>query len=107
MARVRASCQRCGDVELTSREVQVDVCSTTSASSYSFQCPKCGIRVSRVTTDKVVGVLTGAGVQVRHWTLPQPESPVGPPITHDDLLAFHYLLADDDGIAQILEQAWR
>lgn len=107
MARVRASCQRCGDVELPSRHVQVDVCRTTSASSYSFQCPRCRVRVSRATTDEVVAVLTGAGVAVRTWTLPVPESPTGPPVSHDDLLAFHYQLADDEGIARVLEQAWR
>ncbi len=41
MATIRASCSDCGDVELTSADVTVRVCSANSAGSYSFSCPTC------------------------------------------------------------------
>ena len=41
MATIRASCMDCGDVELTTHQVKVRVCSHDNQGSYCFKCPKC------------------------------------------------------------------
>jgi hypothetical protein len=104
MATVRANCPDCGDVEMTTRHVQVEVCESTDVSTYSFQCPRCRMRVCKPAASHVVDTLVAAGVAVVSWTLPAElsEPKPGPPITHDDLLAFHYELADGDWLERNL-----
>ena len=103
MATVRATCPTCGDVELGTAGVQVQVCTSTSAAAYSFQCPVCRIIVNKIANDRVVAALTQVGVGVVHWSLPAElsELKVGPPIDYDDLLSFHLALADDDLFCEI------
>lgn len=98
MAWVRASCPTCGDVELSIAEVQVLVCSSTSAGSYVFRCPACQFAVSKPAEPNVVDVLVASGVQLSVWQLPAEldETHVGPPIGYDDLLEFHFELERDD-----------
>lgn len=94
MATIRASCPTCGDVELTTREVRVLLCSTTYESSYAFQCPTCGVAVAKPAEARVVDVLLASGIVLTVWHLPaeldEPKS--GPPISYDDLLEFHFQL---------------
>lgn len=104
MATVRANCAECGDVEMSIRQVQVEVCDSTDVSTYSFLCPKCRLRVSKAAAPHVVETLVAAGVAMIHWELPaelwEPKS--GPAVTHDDLLAFHYEI--DDWLAEHLSK---
>lgn len=97
MATVRASCPTCGDVEMTTRDVQVQVCESTTESTYSFLCPSCRLLVNKSATDEVVDILVGAGVKVVAWSLPAElaETRLGAVISHDDLLAFHLRLEED------------
>lgn len=92
MATIRASCPGCGDVELTVGQVRVSICSTNNQGSYAFQCPSCGNLVEKEASPRVVDVLVASGVAVAVWRLPlELEEPhTGPPICHDDLLAFHF-----------------
>ena len=94
MAIVRATCPTCGDVELSVGGVQVQVCVTTSQSTYSFVCPACGLIVNKEANDAVVESLTKAGSRLVAWSLPAEldEPKVGPKINHDDLLEFHLAL---------------
>ncbi len=104
MATVRASCQTCGDVELTTREVQVQMCAATEDGTYSFLCPSCRLIVNKPAEQRVVELLVSAGVRVVNWDLPaelsEPKS--GPAITYDDLLAFHFELDSDDWLEQVI-----
>jgi hypothetical protein len=104
VATVRASCPTCGDVELTTREVQVQVCSATDQGTYSFLCPSCRLIVNKPAEERVIELLVSAGVKVVNWDLPaelsEPRS--GPPITYDDLLAFHFELGSDDWLEQVI-----
>jgi predicted RNA-binding Zn-ribbon protein involved in translation (DUF1610 family) len=103
VATVRASCPTCGDIELTTRQVQIDLCETTRETTYSFQCPACSVRVAKPASEKVVGVLTDAGVRVQTWRMPAlGDDRNGPPVSYDDLLAFHFQLNDDDVVARLL-----
>lgn len=104
MATIRANCATCGDVELSTGEVQVQVCASTRQSSYAFMCPRCRLLVNKPTEPRVVDLLVSAGVRLVTWELPAELSEVrcGPPITYDDLLAFHFDLQRDDWIEQVL-----
>jgi len=97
MATIRASCTECGDVELTTDDVTVRVCADDNRGSYSFLCPSCRMAVVKAAEPQIVELLVASGVRLNTWRLPaelaEPRS--GRPITHDDLLDFHDLLADD------------
>ena len=45
MATIRASCYDCGDVELTTADVHVRVCTLDNQGTYSFRCPLCTMTV--------------------------------------------------------------
>ena len=101
---VRASCPGCGDVELTTRDVTVQMCSATEEGTYSFVCPTCRLIVNKPAETRVIELLVSAGVRVVNWDLPaelyEPKS--GPPITYDDLLAFHFELDSDNWLEQVI-----
>ncbi len=112
---IRASCPTCGDVELTTRDVRVLLCSTTYESSYAFQCPSCRVAVAKPAEARVVDVLLASGISLSVWQMPAEldEAKTGQPISYDDLLEFHFQLgsgADLDtllaaGTARWLENA--
>jgi len=94
MATIRASCPTCGDVELTTRDVTVQVCSTNNQGSYSFRCPDCRMAVSKPAESRIVDLLVSSGVRLSVWHMPAELDEVrgGPPIDYDDLLEFHFEL---------------
>ena len=98
MATIRASCTDCGDVELTTADVQVRVCREDASGEYSFRCPTCRMTVVKAAESRTIDLLVASGVQLSTWSLPAElaERPDGAPITHDDLLDFHVLLNTDD-----------
>ncbi len=98
MATIRATCTDCGDVELTSADVAVRVCTDDNAGSYSFRCPSCRMAVVKTAEPRIVELLVASGVKLSTWHLPAElsEAREGSPITHDDLLDFHEMLTGDD-----------
>lgn len=98
VATIKASCPTCGDVELTTRDVQVLLCSTTNQGSYAFRCPACRVAVSKPAEPRVVDVLVASGVRLSVWQMPAEldEPHFGEPIGYDDLLEFHFELKADD-----------
>lgn len=107
MATIRASCPGCGDVELTSKDVRVMVCTTNDEGSYTFRCPSCLLAVSKPAEPRIVDLLVSAGVGLTTWELPLElaESHVGAPFTYDDLLDFHFALQDDSWLNHLSEVA--
>ncbi len=107
MAMIRASCPSCGDVELTTRDVRVLLCSTTYESTYAFQCPSCRVAVAKPAEPRVVDVLLASGITLSVWHMPdeleEPHS--GPPITYDDLLEFHFQLRSGADLDALLSSA--
>ena len=104
MATIRASCPSCGDVELTTRDVRVLLCSDTNEGSYAFQCPACTVAVSKAAEPRVVDVLVAAGVKLTVWQLPAElnETHQGPAIGYDDLLQFHFELQSEDWFERMI-----
>ncbi|CAN5607838.1 hypothetical protein BH20ACT2_BH20ACT2_06440 [soil metagenome] len=98
MARIRATCSDCGDVELTTADVRLRVCNHDDRGSYSFVCPGCRLAVAKEAKPHVIDILVASGVAVVRWDLPLElqEPHRGPAITHDDLLDFHELLERDE-----------
>ena len=81
--------------------------------SYRFACPECRNTIEKPADRKVVALLLSAGVEIDDEPdLDEPTDqdgpftmhPGGPPFTADDILAFHYLLLDDDALDQALQE---
>ena len=99
MATIRASCETCGDVELSSDDVTVRVCREDSAGgTYTFTCPNCGDLVVKGAESHVIELLVTSGVRLVTWSIPEElrEPRSGKPIDHDDILDFHALMQRED-----------
>lgn len=109
MATIRASCPDCGDVELTTHDVQVRICDNTSEGTYSFRCPHCLMTVVKSAEVRTIDLLVASGVAFTTWRLPAElnERRVGEPISHDDLLDFHDLLQDERALEAALAEFTR
>src|SRR3954449_11129203 len=70
VATIRASCPTCGDVELTTRDVTVQVCSNNNQGSYAFRCPECLMAVSKAAESRIVDLLVSSGVRLSVWHMP-------------------------------------
>ena len=70
--------------------------------AYAFVCPDCGEPIVRPADERITEMLLAGGVsqhgvEEQPGRLPHPEEPrPGPPLTRDDLLDFHLLLASAD-----------
>lgn len=99
MATIRATCPDCGDVEFTTRDVEVNVRGDGSG-SYSFRCPSCTLLVVKPAEARTIDLLLASGVHPAGADVPaevaERAARDGEPITHDDLLDFHDLLHRDD-----------
>ncbi len=104
MATIRARCADCGDVELTTADVQVRICSDTNAGTYGFMCPTCQGMVVKSAEPRTLDLLVASGVACSMWSLPAElgERHEGEPICHDDLLDFHDLLNDEYKLSMAL-----
>ena len=77
---------------------------------YAFACPGCSALVSKPASRRTASLLIAAGVMPAQMDDPAPPpalapedlspDPLAPPLTLDDLLAFHFLLEDDIGVAE-------
>lgn len=101
---IRASCPTCGDVELTTDDVRVLLCSTTYESSYAFQCPSCRVAVAKPAEPRVVDVLLASGITLSVWHMPAEldEVHAGAAISYDDLLEFHFHLQSGKSLEALL-----
>lgn len=106
MATIRASCPDCGDVELTTSDMTVRVCSDDQRGAYIFRCPSCAMAVTKAAEPRIVDLLVSSGVELQVWKVPselRETKPVGNPFTHDDLLVFHEMLQDETWLQRLCE----
>ncbi len=103
MATIRATCPSCADVELTTRDLRVQVCSDTNQGSYTFQCPTCRMAVAKQAEPRIIDLLVSSGVRMQVWRLPAElsETKEGPPFVWDDVLELHDLLQRPDCFEQL------
>lgn len=107
MTTIKATCPRCGEVDLTPEQVRLTVCTNAPASwpvplsHYEFGCPGCRQQVRKPADAQVVSLLTGGGVPTTGWSLPEEatEAHHGPPLGYDDLLDFALRLGRSDHLA--------
>jgi hypothetical protein len=100
---VRATCPECGDVELTVQDLTATVYPSSNEGAYAFICPSCDLDIVKNAESHVIELLVSAGVHLNVPSAPAEldEIHAGPPITHDDLLAFHDRLQGDDWFAEV------
>jgi hypothetical protein len=101
MTTIKASCPTCGEVELTSADITLMVCSHAPLSYYAFDCPNCLDEVRKHADDHVISLLMSGGVQATVWEVPEEalEVKFGPSLSYDDLLDFVLALDGDDFLA--------
>lgn len=105
----RVNCPGCGDVQVTSDDIIVRVCSDDERGSYNFRCPDCRGCVAKEASRRIVDLLVSAGCQFQVWRLPAEltEAKIGPTFTPDDMLDFHLLLRSDDWYEQLADEVRR
>ena len=107
MTNIRVTCQSCGAVALLRPAHILLLADDDEASgTYLFLCPMCGCVTARSAGSDERLVLLRAGVaDAREESRPDRPGPArtadSPPLTPDDLLDFHLLLAEDDWFSQL------
>lgn len=101
MTTIKAHCPCCGDVDLTSPQVRLVVCSVPAWSSYAFTCPRCRDEVRKPAAPEIVQLLITGGVVAERWIIPAEalEPHVGPVITANDVLDFTLALGQAEELA--------
>ena len=94
MTTIRTTCARCGDVELTTGDIGLELSATGSTGSYRFACPFCGDTQRRPANHRVVSILLATGVPYEIL------SPAGP-ITEDEIDRFASALDTDNWFSEI------
>ncbi|MHB2024611.1 MAG: hypothetical protein ACYCO3_15020 [Mycobacteriales bacterium] len=109
MTTIKASCPDCGEVELTSADISLMVCTSTNLSYYAFTCPACHSQVRKPADDHVIQLLMSGGVKAQVWEVPAEasEPKCGPRLTYDDLLDFVLQLGREDRLAAHVTPAAR
>lgn len=104
MTTIKASCPTCGDVDLTTDDVRLRVCSHPDLSYYAFDCPECLQEVRKPADDNVVTVLIAGGVVPEVWEVPEEyfELHSGAAFTYDDLLDFAVTLSTTQDLMALI-----
>lgn len=105
MTTIKATCPRCGEVELTPAEIRLAVCTNAPLSSYGFTCLGCRDEVDKPADEHIVALLTSGGVLARSWSVPAEalETRPGARLTYDDLLDFALRLFVETDLAALAE----
>lgn len=94
MTTIRTTCDRCGDVELTTADIRLELAPTGTTGSYRFDCPFCASVQRRPANSRVVSILLATGVEY------QIVDPTGP-ITEDEIADFANSLDREDWFSEI------
>ncbi|MEX2457452.1 MAG: hypothetical protein WD770_00525 [Actinomycetota bacterium] len=106
MTTIRATCPRCGEVDMTPDQVFLSI--RPPSSSYRFECPVCTASIEKVADRTVVALLLSAGVNLGDGRpaapTVRPEHRELPPFTAGDLQGFRELLRDGRFLEQLLQE---
>lgn len=103
MTTIKATCPSCGEIDLTAEDILLRIGGSKSANTYGFSCPTCTDFVEKPADERIVRLLLSGGVMpvLVHVPAEVLEHRTGPPISHDDLLAFHEMLDRDDWLDEL------
>lgn len=115
---------------MTPDAIELAVRGDTGTGSYRFICPACMTLVQKRADRKIVDLLSSVGVSRSSVSGPtlfdgvddddpsagstmfempfeprRPSEPGRSPLTYDDLISFHFLLEDDEWVAQMMGEA--
>lgn len=98
MVAIKTTCPTCGDVSLTSNDIELRVFPDSAQEDfYAFDCPDCSRRVRKHADDRVIRLLRTGGVEPVEAALhPERSAPNLPSIAPDELLVFHEQLKGID-----------
>ena len=104
MTTIKATCPRCGEVDLTADDILLRIGATQAVNTYGFTCPDCSQFVEKTADDRIVRLLLSGGVMPVPVHVPAEALEIhqGPAINHDDLLDFHEILERDDWLDELL-----
>lgn len=88
MTTIRTTCSRCGDVELTPKDLTLELSPSSGSGTYSFDCPFCDRTERRPATHRVVSILLATGVA---YEVTDEE-----PITEEEIEEFRQGIDQDD-----------
>lgn len=95
MTTIRTTCQDCGDVELKTADIALELTGAGDAGSYRFSCPTCQSIQVRPATRRVVSILLATGVSYEITLAPAP-------ITETEIEGFVAMLDDDDWYSRLV-----
>ncbi len=95
MTTIRTTCETCGDVELTTSDISLELAGSGDEGTYRFVCPLCTTVQRRPASKRVVSILLATGVAY--------EVNVGPtPITESEISRFVEMLQHDDWFGRLV-----
>ncbi|MGI9665664.1 MAG: hypothetical protein ACR2N2_00990 [Acidimicrobiia bacterium] len=95
MTTIRTTCESCGDVELTTTDISLELAGNGDEGTYRFVCPSCTSTQRRPASQRVVSILLATGVAY--------EVTVGqPPITEAEIGQFVSELESDDWFGRLV-----
>jgi len=95
MTTIRTTCNRCGDVELTTHDIGLELTPERSTGSYRFECPFCSSMQRRPANHRVVSILLATGVS--YEVVPHQSEF----ITEEEIREFARALDDDGWFSEI------
>ncbi len=94
MTTIRTTCSRCGDVELTTGDVGLELAGEGGEGRYRFDCPLCGATERRPANERVVSILLATGVS--YEIVPMEE-----PLTEAEITRFVRELNEGDWFSEL------
>ena len=94
MTTIRTTCHRCGDVELTTTDIRLELGAESGVGNYRFDCPFCGAVQRRPANERVVSILMATGVEYEIIALDSP-------ITEDEISEFVDALEQENWISKL------
>lgn len=100
MTRIRATCPDCGEVDITAEDIELFIAGELEGGKYCFECPNCINQVSKPADSRIIQLLISGGVRASAQEPRMAHNDL-PPLSYDDLLAFHFELEKANTLADL------
>ena len=110
---IRTTCPTCGDVTIAAQRIYLRLRRGARESEFWFTCPGCATAVTKPASADTTALLLSAGAErlavdadaspsdVEICVADRSPDPSAPPLTYDDLIDFHFGLADTVTLADL------